>query len=156
MNSPEPIQKAEALSTSDQAELLPDPENDVATPGPSLTLERCLIKRYLKRRPPRPTPKPEHPEVRARNEQAQVSAGPSPEQANPSSTSELLPPPVGQVDAARGSRDVSYYVNRGIVSVSRRLGNRLNLSQVDRERPERTDPGSPLVESKVPSVFLTD
>ena len=65
-----------------------------------------------------------------------------------------------QVDAPQGPRAVSYYVNRGILSVSRRLQPHISqvaLTQVDREhRAGRSTQGAPLVSDETLSVWLPD
>jgi hypothetical protein len=157
MNSPEPKTQIAALSA--QRDSLPDLEHDGTAPEPSVTPVRCPLKRYLKHPVPRPRamqiPRPQVPELRPWRIQSPARAEPPSELIIP-----RRPLPVNQIDAPRGSLDVSYYVNRGILSVSRRLqphANQAAFTQVDREhRAGRTAQGEPLVSNETPSVFLPD
>jgi hypothetical protein len=157
MNSPE--QKSQTSSLSSQRDVLPDLEHDVTSPEPSLAPVRCPIRRYLKHPVPlprpRPRPRPEVPELEAWRIPAPASADPRAELVI-----SRCPLPMRPVDAPRGSHDVSYYVNRGFLSVSRRLqpqANQAAFTQVDREhRAGRTAQGAPLVSNETPSVFLLD
>jgi hypothetical protein len=155
VNSPEPKTQTPALSAPRDS--FPDLEHDVTAPEPSLVPVKCPIRRYLKHPVPLPRarPRPEVPELGAWNIQAPASAEPRSELVIP-----RRPSPVRPVDAPRGSRDVAYYVNRGLVSVSRRLqphANQAAFIQVDQEhRAGRTAQGAPLVGNETPSVFLPD
>jgi hypothetical protein len=159
MNSPEPKTQTQTSSLSAQRDVLPDLEHDVTAPEPSLAPIRCPIRRYLKHPVPLPRarlrPRPEVRELGAWRIPAPASAEPRAELVIP-----RRPLPVRPVDAPRGSRDVSYYVNRGFLSVSRRLqphANQATFTQGDREhRAGRTPQEAPLVSNETPSVFLLD
>jgi len=157
VNSPEPKTQTPALS--DQRDLSPDLEHNATAPEPSFAAVRCSIRRYLKHPVPLPRarrrPRPEVPELGAWRIQAPARAEPRSELIIP-----RRPLPVNQIDAPRGSRDVAYYVNRGLLSVSRRLqphANQTAFTQVDAEnRSGRSAQGAPLVSNETPSVFLPD
>jgi hypothetical protein len=152
MDLPEVETQTPALST--QRDLLPDLEHDVTALELRLASIRCRLKRYLKHPVPRPRamqrPRPQAPELETWRIQPPARAEPRSELIIP-----RRPLPANQVDAPRGSRDVSYYVNRGILSISRRLQPHTN-QEGDPEHRARSAQGAPLVNNETPSVFLPD